>query len=229
MKPIRLRGVPDGRGGEPKASTRQRGCIARGCGGAGRAGACSTVSGCGAAIISIRSPWHRSGSRSSSGKVPIVVSRRGCLPCSPNRSSNRLAPTDTVTVSPSAGSSGPSTPESDGGLAMPTSGGRPPVQRKRARSVSVFISRDQLAAAGRRHVAGDVRRAGDHLAGDARLVHAVERDRLGRRGVAVGRGRRVAQARAEARPAAAPPSAPTAPARSRPRRSRPLRPASPVT
>ena len=66
-----------------------------------------------------------------------------------NRLSNKVAPNPTVTVSPSAGISGPSVPLSDGGSTGPRSAGMPPWVRNRARAVSVCsssISSARLAA-----------------------------------------------------------------------------------
>ena len=67
----------------------------------------------------------------------IGVSFSGLLAARPYLSSNRLEPTDSVTVSPSAGTLGPSTSLSDGGWLTPRSGGVPPDVRNRARPVSV--------------------------------------------------------------------------------------------
>lgn len=72
------------------------------------------------------------------GKDVIVVRRGGRAAASPKRSSNSVAPTPNVTVSPSGSTVGPSTPESDDGPLMPTGGGVPPAVRKRARSVTVW-------------------------------------------------------------------------------------------
>ena len=58
------------------------------------------------------------------------------------RSARRTAgcPTPTVIVSPSAGTTGPSVPLSDGGAPVPRLRGTPPAVRNRARSVSVRSS-----------------------------------------------------------------------------------------
>lgn len=72
------------------------------------------------------------------GKDVIVVRRGGRAAASPKRSSNSVAPTPNVTVSPSGSTVGPSTPESDDGPLMPTGGGVLPAVRKRARSVTVW-------------------------------------------------------------------------------------------
>ncbi|SKT95444.1 Uncharacterised protein [Mycobacteroides abscessus subsp. massiliense] len=62
----------------------------------------------------------------------------GLRSASPNRRSNRLEPTATVTVNPSDSTTGPSTALSAGGSPMPKSGGVPPSHRNRARAVSVL-------------------------------------------------------------------------------------------
>ena len=137
LNPIRLRGVPAGRGGLEKPSMRHSGCITpRVCRVRSRS-ACSTVSVLPALSCTLRSPPHCAGSRSSLGKVRIAVSPAGLRAASPYRSSNREAPTPTVIVSPSGTTVGPSTPESAGGAPIPSGGGVPPAVRKRARSVSV--------------------------------------------------------------------------------------------
>ena len=84
-----------------------------------------------------RSPCSQAGSSESLGKVRIGVSFSGLRAARPYLSSNRLDPTDSVTVSPSAGTLGPSTSLSDGGWLTPRSGGVPPDVRNRARPVSV--------------------------------------------------------------------------------------------
>ncbi len=65
------------------------------------------------------------------------MSSLGRLPPRPNRSSNSVEPTPTVTVSPSATTVGPSTPESDGGALIPVGGGVPPAVRNLALAVIV--------------------------------------------------------------------------------------------
>lgn len=137
LKPIRLRGVPEGRGGDTKPSMRQRTCISpRVCRATSRR-ACATVSGWSAQSWSIRSPWHQASSGSSSGKTSIGRSLRGRREARPKRSSKSEAPTATVAVSPSAGTTGPSTPESGSGAEMPSGSGTPPAVRNRRRSVRV--------------------------------------------------------------------------------------------
>jgi hypothetical protein len=79
------------------------------------------------------------GSGESLGNVPIGVSFFGLRARRPKRSSNRLDPMDTVTVSPSAGMAGPRTSLSGGGCPTPRSGGVRPEVRNRARLVSVRI------------------------------------------------------------------------------------------
>ena len=83
LNPIRLRGVPEGRGGELNPSIRQRTCIPPLVFLVMSRNACSTVSVFGAAISSSRSPWHQAGSRSSLGNVRIAVSLAGFLLASP--------------------------------------------------------------------------------------------------------------------------------------------------
>ena len=84
------------------------------------------------------SPPHRFGLRSSFGNEVIAVRCFGFRSAIPKRPSNSVEPNPTVTVSPSAGTSGPSVPLSDGGSTGPGSAGMPPWVRKRARAVSVF-------------------------------------------------------------------------------------------
>ncbi len=69
----------------------------------------------------------------------------GCRDASPYRSSKSVEPTPNVTVSPFGVTVGPSTPESDGGPPMPTTGGVPPAVRNRARSVTVWNSSTRSA------------------------------------------------------------------------------------
>src|ERR1700729_3401708 len=99
-----------------------------------------TVSGWLAHSWSSRSPCSQAGSRKSLGNGCISVSFRGLLLARPYRSANRLDPTDTVMVSPSAGTVGPSTSLSEGGCPTPRSGGVPPVARNQARPVSSYMS-----------------------------------------------------------------------------------------
>src|SRR6185312_4035437 len=139
MNPSRFRGtVPAGRAGEANPSIRQLICMPPRVFLAMSRSACSTVSIDPALSWTIRSPPHCAGSRLSLGNDVIVVSRAGRADASPYRSSNSVAPTPSVTVSPSGSTVGPSTPESDGGPLMPTGGGVPPAVRNLARSVSVW-------------------------------------------------------------------------------------------
>ena len=65
------------------------------------------------------------------------MSLTGLRPARPNRSSNRLEPTLTATVRPSAGISGPSTSLSDGGWRTPRIGWRTTGRDEAARSVGL--------------------------------------------------------------------------------------------
>ena len=158
------------------------------------------------------SPARRAGSRWSFGNVRIGVSTTRQRAVSPYRSSKSEAPTPTVTVNPSAGTSGPSTPESVGGAPIPASGGVPPAVRNRIRSVRVrnrSVSSPRSAASRSSATSAAYGCAG----GDASLVRPVERHHrvpcrgCGRRATVVRAGQSRAHARADrdARPA---PSAP---------------------
>lgn len=85
----------------------------------------------------LRSPPHWAGSRSSLGNGSMGVRRAGLREPRPNRSSNREAPTPTMTVSPSGTTVAPRIPESDGGPVAPAGTGVPPEVRKRERVVRV--------------------------------------------------------------------------------------------
>ncbi len=146
MNPIRLRGtVPDGRAGEQKPSIRQFACMPPRVLLAMSRSACTTVSGLPALSCRIRSPPHWAGSRLSFGNDGIGTRCAGRRDASPYRSSNSVEPTPNVTVSPFGVTVGPSTPESDGGPPMPTTGGVPPAVRNRARSVTVWNSSTRSA------------------------------------------------------------------------------------
>ena len=137
--------------------------------------ACSTVSLCPALSWTTRSPPTCAGSSSSSGNVRIGVSLPGLPAASPYRSSNRVEPTPTVTVSPSGTTFGPSVPESDGGAPMPTGAGGPPVVRNRARDGQRPHQVGELAAPFGGGVERDDRGLLLRRGQDAGLVRAVER------------------------------------------------------
>src|SRR5487761_879949 len=103
------------------------------------------VSGWFAQNCTSRSPCSHAGSGESFGNAIIGVSFSGLAAAIPYRSSNSVDPTDTVTVSPSAGTTGPRTSLSDGGWLMPRLGGVPPAVRNRALVVTVW-SRPASAA-----------------------------------------------------------------------------------
>src|SRR3984893_6258324 len=92
-----------------------------------------------------RSPCSHAGSGESFGKAVIGLSFSGLAALIPYRSSNSVDPTDTVTVSPSAGTTGPRMSLSDGGWLTPRLGGVPPLVRNRALVVTV-CSRSASAA-----------------------------------------------------------------------------------
>ena len=92
-----------------------------------------------------RSPCSHAGSGESFGKAVIGLSFSGLAALIPYRSSNSVDPTDMVTVSPSAGTTGPRTSLSDGGWPMPRLGGVPPAVRNRA-LVVIVCSRSARAA-----------------------------------------------------------------------------------
>ena len=83
--------------------------------------------------------------RLSFGNASILVRCRGRFGM-PGRTGRRTAraPTPTVRVSPSAGTTGPRIPESEGGLATPRSGGVPPAVRNRAWVVTSWNSSAEL-------------------------------------------------------------------------------------
>ena len=98
------------------------------------------VSGWLAQSCSSRSPPSQAGSSESFGKAVIGVSLQRLAAGEPVPVVEQASsPTDSVTVRPSAGTTGPSTSLSDGGWLTPRSGGVPPVVRNRARVVSVCI------------------------------------------------------------------------------------------
>jgi hypothetical protein len=140
LNPSRFREVPAGRGGELYPSIFQRGampprvCLVM------SLIAWWIVSGWLAHSWTSRSPCSQAGSSASFGKTRIGVSFSGLRLARPYLPSNRLDPTDSVTVSPSAGTLGPSTSVSDGGWPTPRSGGVPPAVRNRARLVSARSS-----------------------------------------------------------------------------------------
>ncbi len=136
MKPIKLRGVPAGRGGLLKPSICQRGCIApRVCFVMSRK-ACKTVSASFAQIWTLKSPWHRAVSRLSLGKLSIVINVAGLEEIRPKRSSNKLAPMPNMKATERDGTLGPRIPLSSAGAAGPSFWGKPPLYKSRIRLVS---------------------------------------------------------------------------------------------
>ena len=132
--------MPDGRGGEAKPSIFQRSSM--------KSLVCLVmsliawwiVSGWFAHSWTSRSPSSHASLGESLGKMGIRLSLFGWLFDRPKRSSNSDDPADSVTVSPSAGTTGPRTSLSDGGWWTPKLAGVPPAVRNRARVVIVWSS-----------------------------------------------------------------------------------------